>query len=89
MTINSLKDLQKLVQLCRKQGIKAIEVDGIKLQLGELPTNPAKITDVFPEVNPFDPGQIEENVAPDKIETDAMSEDDMLYWSADSQEAIS
>lgn len=33
MTIDNLKDLKKVIQLCRDNGVSAIEIDGIKLQL--------------------------------------------------------
>lgn len=36
--INDLSDLQKLLKLCRKQGVLEIEVAGVKLKLGDLPT---------------------------------------------------
>lgn len=40
MTINNLKELQAIIKLCRKTGISAIEVDGVKLSLG---TEPKKL----------------------------------------------
>lgn len=39
MKIDTLKDLKALVQLCRKQGIDSIEVDGVKLELGDAPVS--------------------------------------------------
>lgn len=35
--INDLKELEKLLKLCRKQGVTSIKVQGIELLLGELP----------------------------------------------------
>lgn len=35
MTINSLKDLQKLLKLLRLEGVKTFELNGIKLELNE------------------------------------------------------
>ena len=37
MTIDSIKDLQKVIALCRKTGVVSIKVDGIELQLGAAP----------------------------------------------------
>jgi hypothetical protein len=43
--IESPKDLQKLIQLCRKTGVKSISIDGITLELGQEPTKyPARRT---------------------------------------------
>lgn len=42
MTIDSLKQLEALLKLCRKSGVAAIEVDGIKLALGNEPIKPVK-----------------------------------------------
>ncbi len=36
--IESLKDLQALLKLCRKQGVTEITVVGAHLRLGELPS---------------------------------------------------
>jgi hypothetical protein len=33
MKIDSLKDLKKLIDLCQKNGVEAIEVDGVKMNL--------------------------------------------------------
>jgi len=35
--IDSLKDLEKLLKLCRKQGVTKVEFDNVKLELGDLP----------------------------------------------------
>lgn len=35
--IESLKDLEKLLKLCRKQGVQEIELGTVKLKLGDLP----------------------------------------------------
>ena len=35
--IESLKDLEKLLKLCRKQGVQEIDFHGVKLKLGDLP----------------------------------------------------
>lgn len=35
--IDSLKDLEKLLKLCRKQGVTEFEHNGTKLKLGDMP----------------------------------------------------
>lgn len=37
MKIDSLDDLEKLIALCRRKGLSKIEVDGLKVELGEAP----------------------------------------------------
>ncbi len=37
MTIDSLKQLEQLIKLCRKQGITKVSISGIELELGTLP----------------------------------------------------
>jgi len=40
--ISSLDDLQRLLKLCRKQGVLEIELQGVKLKLGDLPDKQEK-----------------------------------------------
>jgi len=42
MKIESLKDLEAMLKVCRKQGVLAIKVDGIELSLGDVPENKPK-----------------------------------------------
>jgi len=35
--IETLKELEAMLKVCRKQGVTSISVDGIQLQLGDLP----------------------------------------------------
>jgi len=37
MKIETKKDLESVIKLCRKMGVNTIEVDGIKLSLGDAP----------------------------------------------------
>lgn len=37
--IESLRELEKLLKLCRRQGVLKIEFDNLKLELGELPVS--------------------------------------------------
>ena len=45
MTIDSLKDLEKLIKLCRKSGVSTIRVDGIDLVLSPIESQrPPKVS---------------------------------------------
>lgn len=37
MKIESIRDLSKLIDLCRKKGVLDIAVDGVQLKLGDAP----------------------------------------------------
>lgn len=54
MKIESLKELSKLIDLCRKKGIKSISADGVQLELGEAPLkrNAASLNEDEPKVTP-------------------------------------
>jgi hypothetical protein len=43
--IESIKDLEKLLKLCRKQGVLEISVNGVSFKLGELPNHSTQIID--------------------------------------------
>lgn len=76
MTINSLKELEKLVRLCRKTGIQIIKVDGIELVLTEQPTKQS-VKRTISSTAPFGMD------ADTKIETpDDLSPEELLYYSA-------
>ncbi len=82
MKIESLKQLDQLMKLCRKQGVSAIEIDNIKFNLG-----PEPISQVNRQAhsNPivsgtFDPGAI---TLPDKIDTEEMTDEQKLFGSSD------
>lgn len=85
MTINSLKELNKLIALCRKTGVQSIKIDGIEMHLGAMPTKAIVRqidTNVFPEesikVPMYNPG----NTSEDKIEEETLTEEQLLYYSA-------
>lgn len=85
MTINGLKDLAKIIALCRKTGVTSIEVDGIKLNLGPVSSKLSKATPRDMAI--FDPGAIPSYTPsePDaKIITDALSEEELMFYSSDS-----
>jgi hypothetical protein len=85
VTIGSLKDLDKLIKLCRQRGIQSIKVDNVELHLGDAPVKYTRqvsstkyIADNF--------GNIDEN---SKIETpDELTEDQLLFYSAQGHEQV-
>lgn len=89
MTISSLKELQKLIALCRKTGVASIKVDGIEFNLGALPSvktqsKPIDFSSDFPESSIKVP-QFQGYVAPivdEKIQTDELSEEQLLFYSS-------
>lgn len=70
MKIENLKDLNKLIQLCRKTGVEAITVDGIELKLGNDPIKPSKRVSNRP------------NYEQDTVKTDELTPEQMLFWSS-------
>lgn len=42
MKLESIKDLESVIKLCRKTGVLAITIDGVAIQLGDLPQRKLK-----------------------------------------------
>ncbi len=51
--IESLKDLEKLLKLCRKQGVQKISFDNVSLELGELPVSSQTVLNSTIVEDPF------------------------------------
>lgn len=80
MTISTLKDLEKLINLMRKTGVDIAKVDGIELVLGSVPAKAVKRSN----------GSIEtfsSIVGPDTpIETpDELTPEQLMFYSASDQ----
>lgn len=70
--IDNLKDLEKLLKLCRKQGVTDIKLGSVELKLGDLPTERTEAsTNVVPTANPF-------ANFPDRI----LTEEELLFYSS-------
>lgn len=87
MTINSLKDLDKLLKLLRSQGVKSIDMGGIKLELNDsvpMKEKPSKIDAKY--YNGLEDSLTNINasisVPQPEIPTDAPTEEELLFWSA-------
>jgi hypothetical protein len=62
MKLESLKDLKAVMLLCRKQGISSIEVDGVKLVLGDAPAKAPQARSLQtpePDLTPSTPDESE------------------------------
>lgn len=84
MTINSLKELNKLMVLCRKRGIQSITVDGITFHMSDQTPemgNPIRKQGILTANNtPLSPGGITEDT---KISMpDELTEEQLMFYSA-------
>lgn len=78
MKIESLKDLKKLIALCRSTGVEAIEVEGLKMNLGPTPMIVKQVKN-----NKVQENQVDNTITEDmKIPTDGLTEEQLLYYSA-------
>lgn len=91
MKIQNLKELQKVISLCQKTGVTSIKIDGIELLLGPMPNKPPKQVDFsadFPEaslsVPKYAPTTRSDEVKSiaDKIATDELTQDQLMFYSA-------
>jgi hypothetical protein len=93
MTINSLKELKNLLQLCRRQGVQVMKVDGMEFALGELPKKYPKARpqpkpeidlNAFPEADLRIPAFNPPPTMPDQVDTpDELTDEQMLFYSAE------
>lgn len=72
MGIPNLKELDRLIALCRKRGVKTVKIDNIELTLGEPVFKPSK-TKKSTTSSTFNP---------ELIQTDNLSSDELLFWSS-------
>lgn len=87
MEIKSLKDLDKLLKLCRKAGVATMKVGNMEFTLGkQAVASRSVISDVFPEANipvpQYNPGNINESTEIETIQTDTLTEEQLMYYSA-------
>ncbi len=69
MKVDTLKDLEKLVKLCRKTGVETITVDGITIELGDVPESKSLTRNAAPTT--------------DKIQIEpTYTEEELLTWSS-------
>ena len=43
--LTDLKEIEKFLKLCRKQGVKSVDFEGLKIEFGDLPSKPSERTE--------------------------------------------
>ncbi len=75
MNLPDLKQLDKIIALCRKRGVKSIKIDNVELTLSEdVPTSKYKAAKA---------AKTPQGGGPDLFNTDELSSEELLFWSAD------
>lgn len=75
MNLPDLKQLDKLISLCRKRGIKTIKVDNVEITLGD------------PQLKAPRRSKKAKETKDDDIESDGVSEEALLFWSTTAPES--
>ncbi len=93
MKIDSLKQLDKLMQLCRKRGVSSLTIDGVTFHMSDMPvsrkvTKPTDYAQDFPEASIPVPQFTGEITDPEQPKTDALTDDQRLFWSSDATEQV-
>ena len=84
----TLKELEKFLKLCRKQGVQSIKFEGTEVHLGDLPlvtsskTRPLRPSTKNPSliVETFTPGGVTED---SQIQVDTLTPEQLLFYSSD------
>jgi len=79
--IADLKDLGKLIDLCRKKGVDSITVDNVSITLGHLPEKAEKATDQSYDMPPEASFPITSAVTM-AIATEELDEEQLLFYSS-------
>jgi len=82
MTINSIKELQALIKMLKKEGVDAIKIDNLEFCIiQKAPQASRKSTRMVNSAayTPLAPGGIQEDT---RIITDELTEDQLLHWSS-------
>lgn len=80
MKIDNIKQLQKVIRLCKREGVEHIIVDGIEININ-LSYAAVKPKTGAKEIMPiYTPGGVTQDL---KIETDELSEEQLMMWSVE------
>lgn len=82
MKVESLRELKALIKMCQSQGVKAIEIDNIKLELNP----PAPKQKRYKQVPEFADLPLEAQLKVPQMEpipTDELTEEQLMYYSAE------
>lgn len=78
--IKDLKDLEKLIKLCRKTGIVTFRIDNIEFHLGQEPLPKSTLVTNLAQNVTYTPGGITEDT---KIVVDTpLTDEELLFYSA-------
>lgn len=98
VTINSLKDLEKLLKLCRKNGIASITADGVTVHFEKHQTGSQWPRLNAPALDAFSTASAEESIkvpayngpidAPEAPTTEGLTEEQLLNWSSQGHEPV-
>ena len=96
MQIENLKELQKLMAICRKHGISTITVDGITMTFDK--QAPSKQVWGAPNLGSFSTPSPEEDIKvpqyngpitpPDAVPMEGLTEEQLLNWSSQGHEPV-
>lgn len=79
MELPSLKELNKIIRLCRKQGIKVFELGDLRITLTDtIPATPSKSKDTAVKASQ------QANTVPDSLPTT----EELLFWSAGGEDNL-
>lgn len=78
-----IKELKKIIELCRKTGVTEFKIDNIEFKLGAEPYKAPQVTKAAQNVT-YAPGGI---TADTRIQTDELTDEQLLYYSAVSHDS--
>lgn len=82
MKIENLRDLDKLMQLCKKRGVEKLKIDNIEFTIDITPTEAPRAARTTKDINPFDPTS---PITEDIKTPDQLSAEQLLFYSSDLQ----
>lgn len=72
MVISNIKDLSRLIDLCRKKGIDSVEIDNIKIKLGHLESKKSRKPEIVSDIE----------------SDHQLTEEDILNWSVPALDGV-
>jgi len=89
MKLENIKDLQKVIQLCRKSGVDSIRIDNVEFHLGPKPMRYSNKALKLEESTTYAPGGITADTqVPVPPMPDELTEEQLLMWSVQEQEGL-
>jgi hypothetical protein len=86
MIIKTIKELEQVMKLCKKQGVIAIKIGNIEFSISE--DKPKAIEHISaPEASVRVP-TFNGNLKPDEIETNGLTEEQLMFYSAKEEPGV-